>query len=50
MKNLLIVDDDMYLRKLINTYCELNGLKCDEAESGKKALGKVRKKIMILLS
>jgi len=38
MPKLLIVDDDVHLRKLVLTYAELDGYQCEEAESGLKAL------------
>lgn len=41
MSKLLIVDDDVHLRKLVLTYAELDGFKCEEAESGSKAIKKV---------
>lgn len=37
-KKMLIVDDDMHLRKMVLTYGELNNYVCNEAESGSKAL------------
>ncbi len=42
MPKLLIVDDDIHLRKLVLTYAELEGYQCEEAESGQKALERVR--------
>lgn len=41
MSKLLIVDDDVHLRKLVLTYAELEGYHCEEAESGQKAIEKV---------
>jgi DNA-binding response OmpR family regulator len=41
MSKLLIVDDDIHLRKLV-TYSELDGYHCEEAEDGKEAIGKVK--------
>lgn len=41
MPKLLIVDDDIHLRKLVLTYAELDGYQCDEAENGQKAIEKV---------
>lgn len=38
MSKLLIVDDDLYLRKLVLTYAELEGYQCEEAENGQKAI------------
>lgn len=38
MANLLIVDDDMHLRKLVRTYAELEGFRCVDAEDGAAAL------------
>ncbi|ULQ60441.1 response regulator transcription factor [Brucepastera parasyntrophica] len=42
MAKLLIVDDDIHIRKLVLTYTELEGLQCAEAGSGKEALEKIR--------
>ena len=41
MPKLLIVDDDIHLRKLVLTYAKLEGLECEEAENGHKALEKL---------
>ncbi len=41
MSKLLIVDDDIHLRKLVLTYAELDGYQCEEAENGQKAIEKV---------
>jgi len=41
MPKLLIVDDDIHLRKLVLTYAELEGFRCEEAENGKTAIRKV---------
>jgi DNA-binding response OmpR family regulator len=41
MPRLLIVDDDVHLRKLVLTYAELDGYQCEEAENGLKAIEKV---------
>ncbi|SCP95397.1 response regulator transcription factor [Anaerobium acetethylicum] len=41
MPKLLIVDDDIHLRKLVLTYAELDGYQCEEAENGHKAIEKV---------
>ncbi len=38
MVRLLIVDDDIHLRKLVLTYGELEGFQCEEAENGQKAI------------
>lgn len=38
MPKLLIVDDDIHLRKLVLTYAELEGFLCEEAENGQKAI------------
>lgn len=40
MTKLLIVDDDLHLRKLVLTYADAAGYHCDEAETGVKALEK----------
>ncbi len=40
MPRLLIVDDDIHLRKLVLTYGELEGFQCEEAENGQKAIEK----------
>nr|WP_035302062.1 response regulator transcription factor [Clostridium sp. DL-VIII] len=42
MAKLLIVDDDIHLRKLILTYAELDGFQCEEVETGEKAIEKVK--------
>lgn len=39
MARLLIVDDDMRLRRLVRTYAQLEGYQCQEADSGQEALG-----------
>jgi DNA-binding response OmpR family regulator len=41
MPKLLIVDDDIHLRKLVMTYAELDGYQCEETDSGQKAIEKV---------
>jgi two-component system, OmpR family, response regulator ResD len=41
MSKLLIVDDDIHLRKLVLTYAELDGYQCEEAEDGKEAIEKI---------
>lgn len=41
MEKLLIVDDDLYLRKLVLTYANAAGYACDEAETGFEALEKL---------
>ncbi len=38
MVKLLIVDDDLHLRKLVLTYADVAGYQCDEARTGAKAL------------
>lgn len=38
MQKLLIIDDDLHLRKLVLTYAEMEGYRCEEAENGKQAL------------
>lgn len=35
---LLIVDDDLHLRKLVRTYAQLEQFQCEEASSGQEAL------------
>ncbi len=40
MSKLLIVDDDLHLRKLVLTYADVSGYQCDEAETGDEALEK----------
>lgn len=42
MTKLLIVDDDLHLRKLVLTYAEVAGYQCDEADSGAMALEKIQ--------
>jgi DNA-binding response OmpR family regulator len=41
---LLIIDDDIHLRKLVLTYAELEGFQCEEAEDGEGALLNVRER------
>ena len=43
MPKLLIVDDDVHLRKLVLTYAENDGFQCEEAESGREAVEKANK-------
>jgi two-component system response regulator ResD len=38
MQKMLIIDDDIHLRKLVLTYAELNGFQCREAENAERAL------------
>ena len=42
---ILIVDDDCQIRRILNHYAYKCNLSCDEAESGKKALELVKKKM-----
>jgi len=42
MVKLLIVDDDLHLRKLVLTYADVSGYQCDEAETGAKVLEKIQ--------
>ncbi len=41
MIRILIVDDDMHLRRLVNTYGTLEGFICGEAADGREALEKI---------
>lgn len=41
MQKLLIVDDDLHLRKLVLTYADVSGYRCDEAATGAEALEKL---------
>lgn len=41
MPNLLITDDDLHLRKLVRTYAELEGYRCEEAATGREAITKL---------
>lgn len=41
MPNLLITDDDLHLRKLVRTYAELEGYRCEEAADGREAISKL---------
>ncbi|MDO5112211.1 MAG: response regulator transcription factor [Clostridia bacterium] len=41
MQKLLIVDDDLHLRKLVLTYADVSGYRCDEAATGAEALDKM---------
>ena len=38
MPRMLIVDDDIYLRKLVLTYAQLENFQCSEAENSSQAL------------
>ncbi len=38
MPKILIVDDDVHLRKLVATYAKVEGFECHEADSGQNAL------------
>lgn len=42
MPNMLIVDDDIHLRKLVLTYAQMENFQCREAESGDRALELLR--------
>lgn len=42
MAKILIVDDDLHLRKLVRTYAELEDFICEEAQNGFEALEKLR--------
>ncbi|MDE7244367.1 MAG: response regulator transcription factor [Oscillospiraceae bacterium] len=42
MPKMLIVDDDIHLRKLVLTYAQLDNYQCQEAESASQALAKLR--------
>ena len=42
MSKLLIVDDDIRLRKLVRTYGEVEHYECDEAADGLAALEKLQ--------
>ena len=41
MPRLLIVDDDIHLRKLVRTYVKMAGYEFDEAENGQQAVDKI---------
>lgn len=41
MPNLLITDDDLHLRKLVRTYAELEGYRCEEAANGQEAISRL---------
>lgn len=43
-KAMLVVDDDMYLRKMIVTYGQMDGFECFEADNGITALGLLEQK------
>jgi len=38
LKRMLIVDDDIHLRKMVLTYAEVGGYACSEADDGSRAL------------
>lgn len=42
MPSMLIVDDDLRLRKLVLTYAQMEDYQCREAESGEQALALLR--------
>lgn len=42
MPKMLIVDDDVHLRKLVLTYAEIEGFQCREAESAAQAIALLR--------
>lgn len=42
MPSMLIVDDDLHLRKLVLTYAQMENYQCREAESGERALALLR--------
>lgn len=42
MPNMLIVDDDLHLRKLVLTYAQMENYQCREAENGEQALSLLR--------
>ena len=42
MPTMLIVDDDLHLRKLVLTYAQMEQFQCREAESGAQALELLR--------
>jgi len=42
MPKMLIVDDDLYLRKLVLTYAQLENFQCSEAENSSQALELIR--------
>lgn len=42
MPKMLIVDDDVHLRKLVLTYAELDGFQCREAENARQAIDLLR--------
>lgn len=42
MPKMLIVDDDVHLRKLVLTYAQMENFQCREAESGRQALELLR--------
>ena len=49
MPKMLIVDDDIHLRKLVLTYAQMNHFECLEAESGSQALAKLREDEMDII-
>ena len=42
MPSMLIVDDDLHLRKLVLTYAQMENYQCREAENGEQALALLR--------
>lgn len=41
MNRIMIVDDDIHLRKLVKTYADLENFICEEADNGMEALAKI---------
>ena len=44
MPSMLIVDDDLHLRKLVLTYAQMENYQCREAENGEQALALLRER------
>ena len=44
MADILVVDDDLHLRKLVYTYADVSGYRCDEAPDGETALTMIEQK------
>ncbi|RHB47423.1 DNA-binding response regulator [Enterocloster aldenensis] len=49
MDKILVVDDDLHLRKLVYTYADLSGYVCDEASNGEEALTKIQNETYSLI-
>jgi DNA-binding response OmpR family regulator len=49
MPKILVVDDDIHLRKLVLTYAELDNFQCEEAETGNEAITKIKQTLFDII-